>query len=317
MKTSVHTLKKTTIQTLSQLQPLVILYTQLMSSTKMSGQEANLSCPSCHSPPTCPPSPPPLPHPLNFPPKSIRVMQTPNAATKEDDEMKSHLAIWRTALIASGQYLGVRQTVHAVQWMRDGQTLRLIACNSDAIRPGPVPVIRQVGGDTGESVSLSLLVQLTEDDFWMMPDAFWRGPAGGACKFADIKLTCTGAPVQHAPLPDDFDTALHMLEELMDAAKSNAIREGVIKSNHGMFKLRFRHQPFHVSSYTAATPIHLLHFSHKQGAESHSGDDSSDPQRTSSMCLEFTSHWRKLQLNQQMKCSWWIGLCKLMRLVLP
>jgi len=125
--------------------------------------------------------------------------------------------------------------------------------------PGSIPVIRQLYGKAGESVSLSLLVQLTEEDFWMMPDGYWRGGSAGARKFSDVKLTCTGAAIGEDPLAADFDNALHTLEYIMDSAKSTgATQEGVIKATDQGPKLRFRHQLFQVSIFTFVVSCLLL-----------------------------------------------------------
>jgi len=227
----------------------------------------------------------------------------PTATTSDAEKSERALVMWRTALVASGLYLGVPQTVDAVQWMRDGRTLRLVARNPDGVTPGTVPVIRQIYGEAGESISLSLLVQITEDDFWMMPDGFWRSGSGGARKFSDVKLTCTGAAVDNHPLPADFNNALHTLEHIMDGAKSTgATQEGVIKTTNEGPKLRFRHQLFQVRLFSYLPPSPHYISTTQRGVQTHAGGDGDDLQGKDYMSSQQSTNLN-LQQTQPMKST--------------
>jgi len=59
--------------------------------------------------------------------KRIKVVGVPTLTTSQTEKRKRALVLWHTALVAGGLYLGVPQTAHAVQWMRDGRMVRLIA----------------------------------------------------------------------------------------------------------------------------------------------------------------------------------------------
>ena len=118
-------------------------------------------------------------------------------------------------------------------------------------------IVPTKAGPAGESVELSCLFQITEDDFWLMPDTKWRGDQGGARKFSDIKLTCTGAVLSFHPLDNDFEIALKSLRGLMESAKTpGSIIEGIIKTGEGdETKIRLRHQPFHVNNTSVQREI--------------------------------------------------------------
>jgi hypothetical protein len=55
---------------------------------------------------------------------------------------------------------------------------------------------------------LSIIVYITDEDFWLMSDGAWRGPSDYSSAFADIKLTCTGTGHPYPFLQEDFNAAI-------------------------------------------------------------------------------------------------------------
>ncbi|KAG5634481.1 hypothetical protein H0H81_001803 [Sphagnurus paluster] len=67
-------------------------------------------------------------------------------------------------------------------------------------------------------VNLSIVVEITTEDFWMTSCGLWKGPNRGCNAFSDMKLTCTGAKPTHAVFSPDYPTAIGNLKYLMDIA---------------------------------------------------------------------------------------------------
>lgn len=103
-----------------------------------------------------------------------------------------------------------------------------------------------------EHALLSAVVQITHEDFWMMSCGRWKGPTTVCGRFADVKLTCTGAAPNDSVFRRDFRTVLANLNHLMAASSTGfTLKKGLVVPSRGATqKIRFRHVLFEVSSFT-------------------------------------------------------------------
>jgi hypothetical protein len=61
---------------------------------------------------------------------------------------------------------------------------------------------------------VSAVLQITLEDFWMMPCGMWKGPNQFLSSLADIKLTCTGWHPKHEVFANDFDIVMTNLNKI-------------------------------------------------------------------------------------------------------
>ena len=106
----------------------------------------------------------------------MRVHTLPALDISKNEKNALKLRAWREALIRAGSYLGDPGTTKVVGWMKDGQTHWLVVHEEGEKRV----IVPAKTRPADESIELSCVFQITEDDFWLMPDARWRGDGGGA-----------------------------------------------------------------------------------------------------------------------------------------
>jgi hypothetical protein len=98
---------------------------------------------------------------------------------------------------------------------------------------------------------LSMIVEVTEEDCWIMADSAWRGPIEAAPEFSDITLTCTGGAPPYYGLFDDFQEVVNNLEHLVRmTGDRHPVATGVIMCDcrdRRDRKIMFQHKPFLVS----------------------------------------------------------------------
>ncbi|KAJ7675700.1 hypothetical protein DFH06DRAFT_1170236 [Mycena polygramma] len=99
-----------------------------------------------------------------------------------------------------------------------------------------------------EPFIFSMIVFITQDDFFASSCGRWRGPTLGAPTFADVKLTFTGAAPADPLLAKEFYRSCAKIAQLFESAKSSELhqRQGVfVKSDDPTKrKLRFTHRLF-------------------------------------------------------------------------
>ena len=149
-------------------------------------------------------------------------------------------------------YAASPQLRDLVTWTKDGRRHRLVwkedvhradDLYKSSVADGHSPVAANI-----PSAVLSAIVLITDDDCWLMADGAWRGPSDYAASFADIKLTCTGAPAPYPFLQQDFTATVANLEHFMKKS-DGAKKVGVILMQDGFKKIRFRHVPFVVRRF--------------------------------------------------------------------
>ena len=78
--------------------------------------------------------------------------------------------------------------------------------------------------------TLSAVVRITTEDFWMVPCGMWKGPTKACPTFADMKLTCTGDSSGEQIFKDDYDVAIDNLRWLMEKTETPGVdnKRGVL-----------------------------------------------------------------------------------------
>jgi hypothetical protein len=97
---------------------------------------------------------------------------------------------------------------------------------------------------------LSTIVYITEDDFWLSSDGYWKGPTQYCQTLADLKITCTGRAPHRGSLKREFATAIQTLEDVMRSALTEEYKikpVTVHSAATGEVKIKFRHKVFEVS----------------------------------------------------------------------
>jgi hypothetical protein len=148
----------------------------------------------------------------------------------------------RVALSSLKSYAAARNLPDLVTWINDGTDTRLVF-KSDLENASNLAYVR--------NAQLSMIVQVTEEDCWIMADSAWRGPTEVAPEFSDITLTCTGGAPPYLGLFDDFLEVVNNLEHLVRmAGDRRPVSTGVIMRDcrdRRDRKIMFQHKPFLVS----------------------------------------------------------------------
>ena len=176
---------------------------------------------------------------------------------------ESILAPLRNRLLDSGLYLASASFQDTVTWYDEGRRKRLVekaevaaveeryraALATDRVLPTAQP---------RDAIS-SVIVHITDEEFWLMPEGGFRGPPESVATLGDLQLSCTGRAPDVAYLRHDFEAALNNLEYVINVgARENAVTSGLVVEREGVKKLEVRHIPFVVSSIIVRLVVSLL-----------------------------------------------------------
>jgi hypothetical protein len=173
----------------------------------------------------------------------------PQLALTPDMILQAKLKVLRDRLFLSGSYMACPHIQNDFVWQKDGRCHRLVPKKAAELADAAYTAQVAAGVDPSvESVDLAplaIIIHVTDDDFWLMPDALWRGPTDAAKTFSGIKLTCTGVAPPYNLLIQDYKAATATIEGLMKQVEiPGSNRAGVFMLRGGVKKLRFRHVPF-------------------------------------------------------------------------
>ena len=82
---------------------------------------------------------------------------------------------------------------------------------------------------------LSVIVVVSSEDFWMMPDAGWRGAMKVSKSLADVKPSCTVERPLLEILSEDFDATIGNLKWLQDQTATHGfhVKKGLLVGHPG------------------------------------------------------------------------------------
>jgi hypothetical protein len=152
----------------------------------------------------------------------------------------------RQRLLNTGLYLSHPNIRNKVEWVRDGKGHKLVVKNTK-------PVDDDAEKSPPEMALLSLITVISVDDFWMSPDAGWKGPTSFTKTLTDAKASCTGEKPKIDIFGDDFVTAITNLQWLQDQTATHgfAAKKGALIGQPGAaadtYKVKVRHCLFEVS----------------------------------------------------------------------
>lgn len=200
-----------------------------------------------------------------------------------------HLQGIRQDLIDNGMYLGDIDNAfrQEVIWRHVGNGKRLLVTKESADTVdekqkadamAPVGVVTTTGGTTSgvedganspsttESstenggnaeiilvpAQLSVILMCSQEDCWLTPCDFWRGPTKHVKQFADLKISFVGdcPPDKFQPFSEDFCIVRENITWLTDQVKvEGAECQGfIVRKSSANIALKFRHILFKVSS---------------------------------------------------------------------
>ena len=140
----------------------------------------------------------------------------------------------RSRLLASGTYLADPDIRTKVEWIRDGKAHKLVMKNT-SVDSGVAESNNESMPASPEMAILSVIVVISGEDFWMTPDAGWRGATKVSKSFADVKPSCTGEKPLLKILGEDFDTAIGNLKWLQDQTATHGFhaKKGLLVGHPG------------------------------------------------------------------------------------
>jgi hypothetical protein len=165
----------------------------------------------------------------------------------------------RDGLLNSGLYLGDENfEIDQVVWKRIGFDNCLVTKSSaDAVDAANAATDTTFTPEEDSKLPftpeydlaiLSAVVHITNDDFFMTPCGYWRGPTQFCRNFSDIKLNCTGKSPSETPFRKDFPTLLANLTAVADLSWRFTNKKGLfVERPPGHRKIKFRHVLFEVT----------------------------------------------------------------------
>jgi hypothetical protein len=190
------------------------------------------------------------------------------------ERLRSLLQETRQQLVEEGGYMGDRQlmTQNTVVWRRIGRGHCLVTkewaeTTAEAhTRIASQQTEEEENFEEGpDMATLSAVVKITTEDFWMMSCGMWKGPSEMTPSFQDIKLTCTGGIPDDEVFCADYKTVLDNARRLMTEVESNSFdgKRGFLITRGNTHKLKFRHVLFEVrtNSHFTLRAIHTLRIS--------------------------------------------------------
>lgn len=155
-------------------------------------------------------------------------------------------------------YLGVLTASDRLVWTRRGRADIIIDKNAadDAEQSRKLQSLNESDDTTipqaepPDPAILTVVVTLTQDDYWLTSCGMWKGPTTAAPHLSDVKPTCTGGVPEHPVFAADFSTLLDNIKHLMEKVKTPGFKatQGIlVHGNVGQPKIKFRHTLFEVS----------------------------------------------------------------------
>ena len=167
----------------------------------------------------------------------------------------------RNRLIATDFYLGdpAKAFKDVVVWKRVGRGNRLVTKESAIAIEKAQQAQAAAEAASGEAIPeadteallepavLSIIVLVDQDDCWLTPCGYWKGPTAFTPSFEDLKLSFQGKPSTNSILSQDFATAIAGAKWLMnEIALGGSANQGFLNLSKGCEAFKFRHVVFEV-----------------------------------------------------------------------
>ena len=149
----------------------------------------------------------------------------------------AHLIQTHQILKQSKFYLGGDQVLKKVKWVCDGRADRLVV-------NGPP------SEGSFEMASLSAIVRVEHNDFWMTPDAGYQKPSAIWKDLLDVKPSCVVSAPDLQPVKDDFQQVVANLQHLQGEMRTPGYEMGKAFFTGGHAetqRFKVRHVLFEVS----------------------------------------------------------------------
>jgi hypothetical protein len=147
-----------------------------------------------------------------------------------------HIINARAQLLTSGFYLGSPKIRENVEWVRDGTARRLCEKTPDLEDPDQPPT-------SHELATISTVVTISPDNFWLRPENNWKGPSQYNPTLADVKATCIGNKPNMELFQDNFEETIQNIEWLQNESAVVSFKDkcSIIVNNDGVPGIKFRH----------------------------------------------------------------------------
>ena len=99
--------------------------------------------------------------------------------------------------------------------------------------------------------TLSAIVILTDEDFWLSSDGFWEESTSRALSITDVTLTCTGADPRRHELRGHFNNVIANVIALVGRLRTNTHCKKHVRVMSAITlepKIKFQHRLFEVSA---------------------------------------------------------------------
>jgi len=142
-------------------------------------------------------------------------------------------------------YLGDPDAHARLEWIRSGNDNIAVKKGDDVndqISSKHLSNHQQPGSPT-----LSAIVLLTEEDFWLSSDGYWEDPTPSSPSFADVTISCTGAAPPPKDILADFGNVVENINVLvgrMRTRERNMKHVRVLSAITLSPKVKFQHNLF-------------------------------------------------------------------------
>jgi len=179
----------------------------------------------------------------------------------------------RNRLVATDFYLGdpAKTFKDLVMWKRVGRGNRLVTKESVIAVEKAQQAQAAAEAASGEAILeadteallepavLSVIVLIDQDDCWLTPCGYWKGPTAFTPSFEDLKLSFQGKSATNSILFQDFAAAVEGAKWLMnEVALGGSANQGFLGLSKGSDAFKFRHVVFEVRTKPSflAIPIY-------------------------------------------------------------
>ncbi|KAF9230627.1 hypothetical protein BU15DRAFT_83395 [Melanogaster broomeanus] len=146
----------------------------------------------------------------------------------------------RDDLLHSGFYLGDHDLINRVHWAPNGRKDSFFV--NEAVQSHT-----SSSDDATELATLSAVVRIMDNNFWLTSDAGWRAPTSITPHLHDAKATCVGVAPRSGPFRPDFFVAVQNATNLQQqvATQDFNLRYGFACTGEGeSTQIKFRHVLF-------------------------------------------------------------------------
>ncbi|KAI5982437.1 hypothetical protein EDD15DRAFT_2377846 [Pisolithus albus] len=176
-----------------------------------------------------------------------------SSTSPPSDPISYRLSLARERLLHGGFYLGDSSIIDSLHWVEFGRCHALTSisipdCNADDETSQTIPPVElRAEPSCPDHATLSAIVRIDRNDFWLTSDGGYQGPTALCKEILHVKPSCTLTDPACMPVSADFPAALETLRMLTEKCVTPGYSAGTSffsTDAEGASRFKLRHKLF-------------------------------------------------------------------------